>query len=153
MGLNEHAIRLSFLKYVYEAGDDRFEITNAGVRFILIPDWKPVVWREESKKKPVMEICLQIHFSMLIKRSLMINLISQQTIENASNLNFDVQSHLARLHSELIATGAINLKGLKSLVIRYTEDRIADGNLGYAIMDVNPLIQDCRRIEIHTDIA
>jgi len=50
MGLNEHAIRLSFLKYVYEAGDDRFEITNAGVRFILIPDWKPVVWREESKK-------------------------------------------------------------------------------------------------------
>lgn len=83
----------------------------------------------------------------------MIKLISQQTIENASNLNFDAQSHLARLQSELIATGAINLKGLKSLVIRYTEDRIADGNLGYAIMDVNPLIQDCRRIEIHTDIA
>ena len=47
------------------------------------------------------------------------------TLEYTDNLSFDVQPLLARLHEELVATGAVNLKGIKSRTIRHTEYRIA----------------------------
>ena len=47
------------------------------------------------------------------------------TLEYTANLDFEVQPLLARLHSELVATGAINLKGLKSRAVRHGEYRIA----------------------------
>ncbi len=75
------------------------------------------------------------------------------TLEYTDNLTFDVQSLLARLHDELVATGAVNLKGIKSRAIRHTEYRIADGNPAYAFVHVNLLIREGRPIEIQQDAA
>jgi len=75
------------------------------------------------------------------------------TLEYTDNLEFDVQPLLARLHSELVATGAINLKGLKSRAIRHTEYRIADGNPEYAFVHVNLLIREGRPVEVQKDAS
>jgi len=77
----------------------------------------------------------------------------QLTLEYTDNLDFDVQPLLARLHSELVATGAINLKGLKSRAIRHTEYRIADGNPDYAFVHVNLLIREGRPLEVQKDAS
>ena len=75
------------------------------------------------------------------------------TLEYTDNLEFDVQPLLARLHEEVVATGAINLKGIKSRAVRHTEYRIADGNKDYAFVHVNLLIREGRPIEIQKDAA
>jgi len=50
-GPHKHAIQQSFFLYVYEPGGNRFEIVNAGARLMLAPDWKPIIWSEEERKK------------------------------------------------------------------------------------------------------
>jgi len=50
-GPHKHAINQTFFLYVYEPGGNRFEIANAGARLILAPDWKPVIWSQEERKK------------------------------------------------------------------------------------------------------
>jgi 5-carboxymethyl-2-hydroxymuconate isomerase len=75
------------------------------------------------------------------------------TLEYSDNLNFEVQQLLARLHSELVATGAINLKGLKSRAVCYSNYRIADGDPRYAFVHVNLLIRAGRPLEIQKDAA
>jgi len=77
----------------------------------------------------------------------------QLTLEYTDNLEFDVQPLLARLHSELVATGAINLKGLKSRAIRHSEYRIADGNPEYAFVHVNLLIREGRPLDVQKDVS
>jgi len=72
-------------------------------------------------------------------------------LEYTDNLQFDVQPLLARLHAELVATGAVNLKGIKSRAIRHTEYRIADGNEEYAFVHVNLLIREGRPFEVQQD--
>jgi 5-carboxymethyl-2-hydroxymuconate isomerase len=81
------------------------------------------------------------------------NRMPHLTLEYTDNLDFDVQALLSRLHSELVATGAINLKGLKSRAIRHTEYRIADGNPEYAFVHVNLLIREGRPDEVQQDAA
>jgi 5-carboxymethyl-2-hydroxymuconate isomerase len=75
------------------------------------------------------------------------------TLEYTDNLDFDVQTLLARLHSELVATGAIKLKALKSRTVRHSEYRIADGNPEYAFVSVNLLIREGRPIEVQKDMT
>jgi len=75
------------------------------------------------------------------------------TLEYTDNLDFDVQPLLKRLHSELVATGAINLKGLKSRAVRHSEYRIADGNPEYAFVHVNLLIREGRPIEVQKEAS
>ena len=75
------------------------------------------------------------------------------TLEYTANLTFDVQHVLSRLHTELVATGAINLKGIKSRTIRHTEYRIADGDAGYAFVHVNLLIRAGRPLETQQEAA
>ena len=75
------------------------------------------------------------------------------TLEYTDNLSFDVQPLLARLHAELLATGAINLKGIKSRAIRHSEYRIADGDPNYAFVHVNLLIREGRPLEIQKNAA
>lgn len=77
----------------------------------------------------------------------------QLALEYTDNLEFDVQDVLARLHSELAATGAINLKGLKSRAVRHSDYRIADGNPEYAFVHVNLLIREGRPIEIKKEVS
>jgi catechol 2,3-dioxygenase len=50
-GPHKHAIQQTFFLYVYEPGGNRVEVANAGARLILAPDWKPIVWNEEERKK------------------------------------------------------------------------------------------------------
>jgi 5-carboxymethyl-2-hydroxymuconate isomerase len=75
------------------------------------------------------------------------------TLEYSDNLDFDVQSLLARLHAELVATGAVNLKGIKSRAIRYSDYRIADGDPAYAFVHVGLLIREGRPIAVQQDAA
>ncbi|MDQ0314038.1 catechol 2,3-dioxygenase [Amorphus orientalis] len=50
-GPHKHAIQGTFFLYVYEPAGNRVEVANAGARLILAPDWEPVVWTEEERKK------------------------------------------------------------------------------------------------------
>jgi len=75
------------------------------------------------------------------------------TLEYTENLHFDVQPLLARLHAELVATGAVNLKGIKSRAIRLTDYRIADGDENYAFVHVGLLIREGRPIPVQQEAA
>jgi 5-carboxymethyl-2-hydroxymuconate isomerase len=75
------------------------------------------------------------------------------TLEYTDNLEFEVQPLLARLHDTLVATGAVNLKGIKSRAIRHADYRIADGDAGYAFVHVNLLIRAGRPIETQQEAA
>jgi 5-carboxymethyl-2-hydroxymuconate isomerase len=75
------------------------------------------------------------------------------TLEYTDNLDFDIQPLLARLHAELVATGAVNLRGLKSRAVRRTEYRIADGNPDYAFVAVSLLIREGRPPEVQREFA
>jgi catechol 2,3-dioxygenase len=50
-GPHKHAIQQTFFLYVYEPAGNRVEIANAGARLILAPDWQPVTWTEDERKK------------------------------------------------------------------------------------------------------
>lgn len=73
------------------------------------------------------------------------------TLEYSDNIEVDVQSLLARLHEEVVATGAINLKGIKSRAIKHTQYRIADGDADYAFVHVGLLIREGRPIEVQKE--
>ena len=73
------------------------------------------------------------------------------TLEYSDNMEVDVQPLLARLHEEVVATGAINLKGIKSRAIKHTQYRIADGDPDYAFVHVGLLIREGRPIEIQKE--
>jgi 5-carboxymethyl-2-hydroxymuconate isomerase len=73
------------------------------------------------------------------------------TLEYTDNIEVDVQQLLARLHEEVVATGAINLKGIKSRAIKHTQYRIADGDPDYAFVHVGLLIREGRPIEVQKD--
>jgi 5-carboxymethyl-2-hydroxymuconate isomerase len=75
------------------------------------------------------------------------------TLEYSENLEVDVQPLLARLHDELVATGAVNMKGLKSRAIRHTDYRIADGYEGYAFVHLNILLREGRPLETQQEVA
>ena len=75
------------------------------------------------------------------------------TLEYTDNLSFEIQPLLARLHADLVATGAVNLKGLKSRAVRRTDYRIADGNPDYAFVAVSLLIREGRPPEVQREFA
>jgi 5-carboxymethyl-2-hydroxymuconate isomerase len=75
------------------------------------------------------------------------------TLEYSDNLEFEAQPLLKRLHEKLAATGAINLKGLKSRAIQHTQYRIADGYEGYAFVHLNILLKGGRNLETRQEIA
>lgn len=75
------------------------------------------------------------------------------TLEYTDNLDFEIQPLLARLHEELVATGAVNLKGIKSRAVRLTDYRIADGDLDYAFVHVNLLIREGRPLEVQQEAS
>jgi 5-carboxymethyl-2-hydroxymuconate isomerase len=73
------------------------------------------------------------------------------TLEYSDNIEVNVQPLLARLHEEVVATGAINLKGIKSRAIKHTQYRIADGDPDYAFVHVSLLIREGRSIDVQKD--
>jgi 5-carboxymethyl-2-hydroxymuconate isomerase len=73
------------------------------------------------------------------------------TLEYSDNLDVDVQPLLARLHEEVVATGAIHLKGIKSRAIKHTQYRIADGEADYAFVHVGLLIREGRPIDVQKE--
>jgi catechol 2,3-dioxygenase len=50
-GPHKHAVQQTFFLYVYEPGGNRVEVANAGARLVLAPDWRPIVWTEDERKK------------------------------------------------------------------------------------------------------
>ena len=73
------------------------------------------------------------------------------TLEYSDNIEVDVQPLLARLHEEVVATGAINLKGIKSRAIKHTQYRVADGDPDYAFVHIGLLIREGRPIEVQKE--
>jgi 5-carboxymethyl-2-hydroxymuconate isomerase len=73
------------------------------------------------------------------------------TLEYTDNIEVEIQPLLARLHEEVVATGAINLRGIKSRAIQHSQYRIADGNPDYAFVHVGLLIREGRSIEIQKE--
>jgi 5-carboxymethyl-2-hydroxymuconate isomerase len=73
------------------------------------------------------------------------------TLEYSDNIEVDVLPLLARLHEEVVATGAINLKGIKSRAMKHTQYRIADGDPDYAFVHVGLLIRAGRPIEVQKE--
>ena len=73
------------------------------------------------------------------------------TLEYSDNLEVEVQPLLARLHEEVVATGAINLKGIKSRAIKHTQYRVADGDPNYAFVHVGLLIREGRPVEVQKE--
>jgi 5-carboxymethyl-2-hydroxymuconate isomerase len=73
------------------------------------------------------------------------------TLEYSDNIEVDVQPLLARLHEEVVATGAINLKGIKSRAIKHNQYRVADGDPDYAFVHVGLLIREGRPIEVQKE--
>ena len=73
------------------------------------------------------------------------------TLEYSDNIEVDVQPLLARLHEEVVATGAINLKGIKSRAIKHTQYRVADGDPDYAFVHVGLLIREGRPIKVQKE--
>ena len=73
------------------------------------------------------------------------------TLEYSDNIEVNVQPLLARLHEEVVATGAINLKGIKSRAIKHNQYRIADGDPDYAFVHVSLLIREGRSIDVQKD--
>jgi 5-carboxymethyl-2-hydroxymuconate isomerase len=73
------------------------------------------------------------------------------TLEYTDNIEVDIQPLLARLHEEVVATGAINLKGIKSRAIKHTQYRVADGDPDYAFVHVGLLIREGRPIEVQKE--
>jgi 5-carboxymethyl-2-hydroxymuconate isomerase len=77
----------------------------------------------------------------------------QLTLEYTDNLEFDIQQLLSQLHTELVATGAISMKGLRSRAVRLSDYRIADGNLEYAFVHVNLLIRAGRTLKVQREMS
>lgn len=50
-GPHKHAVQNTFFLYVWEPAGNRVELANAGARLILDPDWEPVTWTEDDRKK------------------------------------------------------------------------------------------------------
>ena len=75
------------------------------------------------------------------------------TLEYSDNVEFEVQPLLARLHDELAATGAVNVKGLKSRAVRHADYRMADGYPGYAFVHLNILLRAGRSLETRQLVA
>ncbi|WP_136634829.1 VOC family protein [Pseudooceanicola onchidii] len=50
-GPHKHAIQGTFFLYVWEPAGNRVELANAGARLILAPDWQPVKWTEDDRRK------------------------------------------------------------------------------------------------------
>lgn len=75
------------------------------------------------------------------------------TVEYSDNLEFDVQKLLARLHEELVATGAIRMQGIKSRAVCRPDYRVADGNPAYAFVHVNLLIKAGRPHEVQAEMS
>ena len=50
-GPHKHAIQGTFFLYVWEPAGNRVELANAGARLMLAPDWEPIVWTEQDRKK------------------------------------------------------------------------------------------------------
>ena len=73
------------------------------------------------------------------------------TLEYTDNIDVNIEPLLARLHEEVVATGAINLKGIKSRAINHTQYRIADGDPDYAFVHVGLLIRGGRPLETQKD--
>lgn len=75
-------------------------------------------------------------------------------LEYTDNLEaFAVQPLLAQLHDEVVATGAVNLKGLKSRAICHTAYRLADGDERYAFVHVQLWIRNGRSHETKQEMA
>ena len=74
-------------------------------------------------------------------------------LEYSDNLEFDLKALFASLHDELVATGAVNMKGLKSRAIRHTEYLIADGFEGYKFVHLDMLLREGRPHEVQKEAS
>ena len=74
-------------------------------------------------------------------------------LEYTDNVEFDSHLLFKELHESLVATGAVNMKGLKSRANKLTDDYIADGNPDYKFVHVTIILREGRAREVREDIS
>lgn len=72
-------------------------------------------------------------------------------LEYSDNLNVDVKEVFARIHDELVATGVVNMKGIRSRAFKHTEYLIADGHESYKFVHVEVLWREGRSVDIQKE--
>ena len=50
-GPHKHAIQQTFFLYAWGPAGNRVGLANAGARLVLTPDWEPVVWTLDERKR------------------------------------------------------------------------------------------------------
>ena len=74
-------------------------------------------------------------------------------VEYTANLEVETQPLMRQLQQAMVATGAVNLKGLKCRAIRLDDYLIADGYEGYQFLHVNLVVREGRTLEVRQDMA
>lgn len=74
-------------------------------------------------------------------------------LEYSDNVEFDTKTFFRGLHETLVATGAVNMKGLKSRAIKLSDYYIADGDEAYKMVHLNIVLREGRSREVREEIA
>lgn len=74
-------------------------------------------------------------------------------IEHSANLTVDAPQLLSDLHDAMVATGAVNMKGLKSRVVAHSDYRIGDGNPDYHFVHLTIMIREGRPKAVQEEMA
>ena len=74
-------------------------------------------------------------------------------LEYTDNVKFDSKTFFQQLHETIAATGAVNMKGLKSRAIKLADYYIADGNPDYKFVHLNIVLREGRPHAVREEIA
>ena len=74
-------------------------------------------------------------------------------LEYSNNLSPNIPQLLSDLHLAMVATGAVNLKGLKSRAVKADDYLVADGHPDYKFVHLTIHIREGRPFEIQQEMA
>lgn len=74
-------------------------------------------------------------------------------LEYTDNIEFDSKTFFKNLHTSLVETGAVRMKGLKSRAIKLTDYYLADGYEGYKAAHLTIILREGRPREVQEEIA
>lgn len=74
-------------------------------------------------------------------------------LEYTDNLEVDTQPIFKEIHEQLAATGAVNMKGMRSAATKLTDYWLADGHEGYRYLFVTLTIRGGRPLDVRQAFA
>ena len=74
-------------------------------------------------------------------------------LEYTENVEFESRPFFSALHEAIVATGAVNMKGLWSRAIKLTDYYIADGNPDYKLVHLRIVLREGRPRGVREQIS